>query len=546
MTKYYFLLLCLLLFKNASTQNEKIEVVDFEQVEEIGRIWGYLKYYDPTISQGETNWDSVLIKKLPLFYQKQSRNVFNKKIRNHFLNPQEKTDTIQADLEAIDWIKNSLLLDSININSLKNKPSTIPQSKFYVKVNETSKNVILTNEKRYKNISFPNKEYQLLTLFKYWNVIKYFYPYKKLMDKNWDKILGEYLPKFYYCSNENQFHKLVSQLTTELSDTHVQTGSDILSIATGYYFVKFKIESFNDNYFVTGFINDEISKESPLRIGDIILEKEGMSVSKIDSTHRIIFRASNKPTTDKYIAEYLLIGTTDSVSLKIKRNKDTLICKVPRILRLDRQSLIDKKRSLSPFKSLNKDIAYLNLGALYNLQIDSLFNNHIKGKKGLIIDLREYPNETYYKLCSKLIKEDSVVFVKINAPNINKLGDFSNEFTLYVNGDSTNYFKGSVVLLINENTQSQGEFSAMALELAPDVIKIGSQTAGADGNVSQVYLPFGITTSFSGLAITYPDGTQTQRIGIKPDIEVKRTLQDIIKGEDTLLNFAIKYLKEKN
>ena len=55
-------------------------------------------------------------------------------------------------------------------------------------------------------------------------------------------------------------------------------------------------------------------------------------------------------------------------------------------------------------------------------------------------------------------------------------------------------------------------------------------TAGADGNVSQINLPGGIQTYFSGLGIFYPDGTPTQRIGIVPDIEVKPTLAGLRAG----------------
>ena len=52
----------------------------------------------------------------------------------------------------------------------------------------------------------------------------------------------------------------------------------------------------------------------------------------------------------------------------------------------------------------------------------------------------------------------------------------------------------------------------MAFQTIPGAIVIGSQTAGADGNVSKFYLPGGIHTCFSGVGIYYPDGTETQRV----------------------------------
>ena len=43
---------------------------------------------------------------------------------------------------------------------------------------------------------FPNAEYRLLALFRYWNVINYFFPYKHLIGDSWNTVLTRYIPKF--------------------------------------------------------------------------------------------------------------------------------------------------------------------------------------------------------------------------------------------------------------------------------------------------------------------------------------------------------------
>jgi C-terminal processing protease CtpA/Prc len=83
----------------------------------------------------------------------------------------------------------------------------------------------------------------------------------------------------------------------------------------------------------------------------------------------------------------------------------------------------------------------------------------------------------------------------------------------------------------------------MALRTAPDVTIIGSQTAGADGNVSLIRLPGGISTYFSGLGVFYPDGRPTQRIGIVPDIVVQPTLRGLREGRDEVLEAALQFLR---
>ena len=83
----------------------------------------------------------------------------------------------------------------------------------------------------------------------------------------------------------------------------------------------------------------------------------------------------------------------------------------------------------------------------------------------------------------------------------------------------------------------------MALQTAPDVMTIGNQTAGADGNVSYFSLPGGITTYYSGIGVFYPDLSPTQRVGIRIDHEVKPTIKGIQQGKDEVLVYAIDYIK---
>jgi hypothetical protein len=51
-----------------------------------------------------------------------------------------------------------------------------------------------------------------------------------------------------------------------------------------------------------------------------------------------------------------------------------------------------------------------------------------------------------------------------------------------------------------------------------NVTTIGSQTAGADGNVSTIEFIGGYNVYMSGTGIFYPDKMETQRKGVKVDI----------------------------
>jgi len=101
------------------------------------------------------------------------------------------------------------------------------------------------------------------------------------------------------------------------------------------------------------------------------------------------------------------------------------------------------------------------------------------------------------------------------------------------------HYSGKIVILVNESSISQTEFTAMAFRSAPGAIVVGSTTQGADGNVSPFPLPGDIRTMISGIGVFYPDKKPTQRIGISPDVVVSPTLAGIRAGTDEVLEVAV-------
>jgi C-terminal processing protease CtpA/Prc len=104
------------------------------------------------------------------------------------------------------------------------------------------------------------------------------------------------------------------------------------------------------------------------------------------------------------------------------------------------------------------------------------------------------------------------------------------------------HYSGKIMILVDENSQSQAEYTAMAFRAAPGAVVVGSTTAGADGNVSQIALPGGLSTMISGLGVFYPDKKPTQRIGIVPDIEARPTIAGIRAGRDEVLETALRQI----
>ncbi|MEO6818991.1 MAG: S41 family peptidase, partial [Ginsengibacter sp.] len=106
------------------------------------------------------------------------------------------------------------------------------------------------------------------------------------------------------------------------------------------------------------------------------------------------------------------------------------------------------------------------------------------------------------------------------------------------------YYKGKIIILVNENTISVGEFCTMIFMKAPKSKLLGTPTAGADGNVTYISFPDGTLVSVTGLGVYFPNGKETQRVGIQPDIIVKQTLSGYLNKKDEQLDKAIEYLSK--
>ena len=241
----------------------------------------------------------------------------------------------------------------------------------------------------------------------------------------------------------------------------------------------------------------------------------------------------------------MITGGKDSlVTLVIKRNNKLLSVDVKRY-DFDILNYKVKKDSIK-WKILDNNIGYINMGLLKNDDIDSMM--HVfKNTNGLIIDLRNYPNSTLYKLGGYFY--DSVTtFAKLMKPNKNYLCTNTWLYPSLVGNDGKNkiayHYKNRYCVLVNERTQSQAEFVTMALQKNENCTTIGSQTAGADGNVANLILPGNINTSISGLGVFYANGSPTQRVGVRVDVEVNPTIKGLLNNRDEILEKALQILKK--
>jgi C-terminal processing protease CtpA/Prc len=138
----------------------------------------------------------------------------------------------------------------------------------------------------------------------------------------------------------------------------------------------------------------------------------------------------------------------------------------------------------------------------------------------------------------------STPFAKQTQGNSDQPGAFTFKPVYKISNTGGNAYRGKLLVLINEITFSNGEYAAMAYRAGGNTTIIGSTTAGAVGKNPQIVLPGGLTTTITAFATHYPDGTETQRVGIIPDIWAEPTIEGIRDGRDELLEMAIKLIHD--
>jgi hypothetical protein len=170
----------------------------------------------------------------------------------------------------------------------------------------------------------------------------------------------------------------------------------------------------------------------------------------------------------------------------------------------------------------------------------------------IILDDRGYPQGTAWQIAPRLTDNTDVVGAMVkrrdpispDLPNGELLSyqQVTTFLTRLPRADKFRYH-GETVLLIDERTISQAEHTGLFFEAANGTKFIGSPTAGANGDVTNLSVPGGIYVRFSGQGIWHADGRQLQRAGLQPDVEVRPTLAVILAGKDEVLDRAVGYLQ---
>jgi len=507
------------------------------------KVWGLLKYYHPEIAKGNHNWDNELFRISSKLKADDFEEQLNKWITWVGPIPGRSSEEFSKESTTLkienSWItKNAFLSQDTKQLLEKIRTCSKHDEHFYISGNTGVGNPSFDNERPYKSMDFADDGMRMLSLFRYWNMVEYFFPYKELMDEDWDGVLKSFIPRMMQIESGLDYKLTTLELIGKIQDTHanIWMRDEELLKFHGELGTPIEIKLIEDEWVVTRKFSMFDNPDSKIKIGDIVTHVDGKAIADLVPLRAKYCPASNVPTQMRDVARRLLRTNNTSIELGLKNENGVYTEEVATTLN---EAIGYWKKDIPSHKMLDGNMGYIYPAALKKEEIHDIMKT-FANTKSLIIDLRCYPSDFLVFKLGKYLLPKPTKFVKFTTPLFSEPGRYTITDPLSNGSVNPDYYKGKVIILINETTQSQAEYTTMALRNAPKATVIGSTTAGADGNVSRIVLPGGIKTMFSGIGVYYPDGRETQRIGIIPDLELKPTIEGIRQGKDELLEMAIK------
>lgn len=539
-------LLLLLLLLLSYTFQAQTKLNEIEKSNSLCYVWGVMKYFHPVVSNGKLDWNKEFITQYDNIQTIETQEELNEalfKWINSFENEKTKYSNkpIKLDSKKI-FTKNVDFgwIDQCNFDEkLKTKINQIKDNsnitKYYASIDKLNDFVNFKNEKGFNGFDEKIKSNRILFLASFWNAMKYWNVNIYLTDENWNEVLKNCQKDFLEADTHEKFEYAKRKLFSKLNDSHSDYDSEYFLDNVLNRFASFGGPMVNDSLVVTNLFNKTLARKDGIELGDVIYEIEGMSVKDYFIKKFEDFDSASNLNYLKHMNQYylLLASNKDSIAIgKISKEhkKEKLFIhlnKLQEYPKEEQESIYERPKA--HFYPIKDDVGYINLYTISDKQLSEAFKS-FDSKKGIIIDLRNYPMNINESDIAKYLYPEKKVFIKVLGPLQPSIGEYDMQAPLKLiknpfstGSKNSDYYKGKVVLLVNRRTISKAEYMGMAIQQAPNCITVGEQTGGAVMNRIQFTLADKSSIDFTGMGAFYPNDIGAQRNGLKIDHEIRES-----------------------
>lgn len=551
--KKLFTLICCVITLSAQAQ-----LSTPQKFYQLCKVWGYLKYHHP--GNCLVPWNNLLMEKIDSVANSTGNNDFNAILYHMCLQTGITVPPPNPMLPPGDsarnyntgWFNDPSLspdvrdfLDSVQAHAVFNSSNCLLDYNDYQDPNYNS--FIDFRKDSINNIpgfSYANLKHRMLVYFYYWNTIKYLAPQIQIADNDWDSTLIQMMPGMLNANTDSLFELTLSRVVARLDDSHgffysryyykFLTGVDYTT--QYFYYSKLNIARIENKNVVTA------SGENNINRGDIITKIDGIDADTFFAHWKPYIASGNDITRYRDMYQWLTYGNpalSHSLELKDANNNSKQVTLTAAANYQNYTYWVSTVDTMPKWKMLDCGDGYVHMGKLTAADVPSMYQD-LQNAPKIIFDVRNYPQSTIWDIKPLLFPQPNIsaqYFEPVlGYPGYYNMENDLNNFGIWLN---SNPYPGKIVILVNEQTQSQAEYTAQILRTHPNAVIIGSQTAGADGNVSYLDLPDNITTYWTSLGWYQADWYNPQRAGVHVDTVVTPTIAGIRNGEDEVLARAL-------
>lgn len=521
------------------------------------RIYGFMKYYHSEVSTCKVNWDEMTRDIITKLKDDISIDSFNNLIINWLLGagPMQKATNTKPEIDPalsinlkFSWIQSPLLrqdvkniLDTIRVNFRKHPSCWVKNNDYMGSYNGW---LVFPNDSiTYKGLAvdkLPDENTRIMSVYKYWNIINYFSPNNDIIDIPWDSALTKHLLPIATINSVVSYYFNLKKMSSYLNDVHAEglTVANYIAPPTYYYSPLLILKYIEGKYTVVK------SSEENIHVGFTLNKINNQTVSQMEDSLKKYLSSGNPSVFRRSVSAFILNGYPNSaVDIEFIDNNQT-----PKTLRLIRKTYIYNQffRDYYPndtlknvaYKKINCEVGYVNMGVLMNDQVSDMYKD-LKETKAIIFDIRNYPNGTVFNIVDRILPNQTKCAL-FKVPDVEYPGTFSWISTSFGINSNPDSYKGKVIILVDQETQSHAEYSAMLLKAFPGAVIVGSQTAGADGNIVYIKSAWDIQLGYTGLGVYWPDTTNTQRVGIGIDVPAYQSRANLLDKRDRVLEIGLK------
>lgn len=374
-----------------------------------------------------------------------------------------------------------------------------------------------------------------------WNIFEHLYPYFDMITTNWNQMLRLSLSSAAKDSTDIAFERTLKWMQVQLRDGHgVASGFRNTNYSRQMWYLPFTAEWIEDQLVITKI---QGNTPSTLRVGDVIEKINGSKSGQYLRDQEQYIPASTqqmKRWWSTFLFPHALVEKFEIELQRESQMSETVLFVKPK----ESQKQTSEWKAPEPKpQELRKGIYYLDLEWLTYSDFESSLNE-LSNAKGLIFDMRSYPNKIGEHFMSHLI--DSTILVP---PYYRPLVTRPNRMDMKFIPVEARFIqphgprlKGKIIFLTGPRAMSFPEHLLLMVQYYGLGQIVGESTAGTNGNINWVSLPTGYDLVWTALRVLRFDGSRFNGLGIRPTIEVHRTLKALKERRDEALEKAVEIL----